>query len=300
MNRMREGPRAVTRSTSTEDRPAGVSSAAETALRASFVADPSPFAPRQARRFVTDTCRDWRLDAHVDVAVQIADELVTNAVVHAGTRVELQLERCAGVLSIAVRDEDPALSPDWWQTPGRRDAHDGLNLVQLLSHEMGGHRHPDGGKVIWALLLLGPQAGTDQVAAEAEQSVDADTTISHRVIVNGRRPSGSRPGPGWRLELHMRWRPMDPDHGDLWLHGTPPHPALPQGRWHIDLATLRQGLERKTRAERIRVHPVSAAHALLFELDDETRTHVILVGTRHVRTFLSEVDGARAARGSSG
>jgi hypothetical protein len=69
--------------------------------------EPSPHAPRDARQFVTGACARWQLEPILDDAALVVSELVTNAVLHARTRVEVSLCVAAGKVEIAVRDHDP-------------------------------------------------------------------------------------------------------------------------------------------------------------------------------------------------
>jgi anti-sigma regulatory factor (Ser/Thr protein kinase)/anti-anti-sigma regulatory factor len=118
---------------------------------------PTPTAPAAARAFVREVCRYWQLarpDATVmDRAMLVADELVTNAVVHSRTEMRLRLELRGDRLHIAVRDGSPGLlrlvAPDPQAEGGR-----GLWLIEQLARSWGVNRHPDGGKVVWCVLSL--------------------------------------------------------------------------------------------------------------------------------------------------
>ena len=118
---------------------------------------PTPTAPAAARAFVREVCRYWQLarpDATVmDRAMLVADELVTNAVVHSRTEMRLRLELRGDRLHIAVRDGGPGLlrlvAPDPQAEGGR-----GLWLIEQLARSWGVNRHPDGGKVVWCVLSL--------------------------------------------------------------------------------------------------------------------------------------------------
>ena len=119
---------------------------------------PAPSAVAAARAFVRDTCQYWGLalpDATVaDRAVLLANELVTNAVVHARTDLRLRLELRGDWLHLAVRDNNPRLLrlvtvPDPEAEGGR-----GLWLIEQLARAWGVNRHHDGGKVIWCTLKL--------------------------------------------------------------------------------------------------------------------------------------------------
>jgi anti-sigma regulatory factor (Ser/Thr protein kinase)/anti-anti-sigma regulatory factor len=118
---------------------------------------PTPTAAAAARAFVREVCRYWQIalpDTTVtDRAVLLANELVTNAVVHARTDVRLRLELRGDRLHIAVRDGSPRLlrlvAPDGQAEGGR-----GLWLVEQLTRAWGVDPHPDGGKVVWCVLNL--------------------------------------------------------------------------------------------------------------------------------------------------
>jgi anti-sigma regulatory factor (Ser/Thr protein kinase)/anti-anti-sigma regulatory factor len=126
-------------------------------LREELRLAPTPAASAAARTFVRETCRYWQLalpDATVmERAVLLANELVTNAVVHAGTDIRLRLELRGDRLHIAVRDDNPRLLrlvvPDWQAEGGR-----GLWLVEQLARAWGVNPHPEGGKVVWCVLSL--------------------------------------------------------------------------------------------------------------------------------------------------
>jgi anti-sigma regulatory factor (Ser/Thr protein kinase)/anti-anti-sigma regulatory factor len=127
-------------------------------LRDELLLAPTPTAPAAARTFVRQVCRYWELalpDATVmERAVLLANELVTNAVVHAHTELQLRLELRGDRLHIAVRDGSPRLlrlvtAPDPEAQGGR-----GLWLVEQLAAGWGVNRHPDGGKVVWCVLNL--------------------------------------------------------------------------------------------------------------------------------------------------
>jgi anti-sigma regulatory factor (Ser/Thr protein kinase) len=85
--------------------------------------------------------------------VLVANELVTNAVVHARTEVRLRVELRGDRLHIAVRDGSPRLlrvvGSDLEADGGR-----GLLLVEGVGRAWGVRRPPDGGKVVWCVLDL--------------------------------------------------------------------------------------------------------------------------------------------------
>lgn len=78
-------------------------SAQETYLRL----DPEPASARRARAFVEATLEEWDCEDLKDIVVLLTSELVTNAVVHAGSDADLSLRLERGVLQIAVADRSP-------------------------------------------------------------------------------------------------------------------------------------------------------------------------------------------------
>ena len=103
-----------------------------------------------ARQFVRSRLEAWEVTDHVEAAVLIASELVTNAVLHARTSISLKLLYEGGKLRIEVYDENTrvpvqsACPPD--ATSGR-----GLALVSALAGAWG-IDHSGDGKTVWAEL----------------------------------------------------------------------------------------------------------------------------------------------------
>jgi serine phosphatase RsbU (regulator of sigma subunit)/anti-sigma regulatory factor (Ser/Thr protein kinase) len=84
-------------------------------LVASAAYQPEAAAVAAARRFVRETLQSWLAAEHapdgrglVDDAVLLTSELVTNAVVHAGTPVQVTCKLADGGLEVMVRDSLPA------------------------------------------------------------------------------------------------------------------------------------------------------------------------------------------------
>jgi hypothetical protein len=86
--------------------------------RALIGLEPTPRAAGEARRFVASTCERWGIQRVEDEISLAVSELVTNAVLHANTHVEvamcLSTERVSdrngsvtGRAEVAVRDNDP-------------------------------------------------------------------------------------------------------------------------------------------------------------------------------------------------
>jgi anti-anti-sigma factor len=126
-------------------------------LRDELPLAPTPTAAAAARAFVRNVCQYWQLALPDETllvrAVLVANELVTNAVVHAHTDLWLRLELRGDRLHIGVRDGDPRLlrlvTPEPEAEGGR-----GLWLVEQLAVAWGVHPHSSGGKIVWCTLNL--------------------------------------------------------------------------------------------------------------------------------------------------
>ncbi|HTI22993.1 MAG TPA: STAS domain-containing protein [Kutzneria sp.] len=114
---------------------------------------PSTGSPALARRFVTETLDGWQIRHLTDDACLIVSELVENAIVHGGSVAKLRLELRRGLLTVAVRDGSATppsrLEPGAAGTGGR-----GIFLVDAMSKAWGSTPTWDGGKVVWAVLVL--------------------------------------------------------------------------------------------------------------------------------------------------
>jgi hypothetical protein len=123
---------------------------------------PHPTAPRAARDLVSRALVDWRLSPQIPDACLVVSELVTNAMIHAGTDIDLTLAEHRRSVRVAVRDHSHALPV---QQPGRSDEDGrGLGIVAELSSAWGVLPHADGGKVVWAVFdaAARPERVTDR------------------------------------------------------------------------------------------------------------------------------------------
>ncbi|WP_210589636.1 SpoIIE family protein phosphatase [Streptomyces sp. GESEQ-35] len=135
----------------------------------------SPLAPGSARALLRAALAEWtelglpgteHLTVRLaDDAVVVVSELVTNAVVHAGTDVGLvcRLEAATGDLVVEISDHHPSRAPrdsdgePSYETPefGR-----GLRLVAALSEDWG-VTYRRGAKTVWARLPAEPPGAYD-------------------------------------------------------------------------------------------------------------------------------------------
>lgn len=128
----------------------------------------SPLAPGSARALVRAAFAEWcdrgltdpeESARQADDAMAVVSELVTNAVVHAGTELEVdwRLEE-GGAFMVEVRDQHPARAPrDPAGGEAPYDAPDhgrGLRLVATLA-ESWGVTYRTGTKTVWARLPAG-------------------------------------------------------------------------------------------------------------------------------------------------
>jgi PAS domain S-box-containing protein len=129
---------------------------------------PEPASVAAARRLVADSLAGLNQESLVDVALLLVSEVVTNAVLHAGTPIDLSLEAENAHVRIEVIDESPQLpSPRGYgedATTGR-----GLGLVESLASAYGVERRPVG-KVVWFEVREDQQ--------EEPEEVDVDDLLS--------------------------------------------------------------------------------------------------------------------------
>ncbi|GGS07165.1 hypothetical protein GCM10010269_52820 [Streptomyces humidus] len=113
-----------------------------------------PEASRHARRFTRRTLRAWGVtETAMDAALLVVSELVTNALVHTGGPVRLDITLIGSRLRVAVTDASARTpvkptDPGWEATGGR-----GILLVEAMS-DAWGTVPVSGGKQVWSELVL--------------------------------------------------------------------------------------------------------------------------------------------------
>ncbi len=136
-------------------------------LVATAAYQPEPASAAAARHFVQDTLRLWQQsgecrgrDDLVDDAVLLTSELVTNAVVHAGTPVEVTCRLGDGGLEIVVVDQQPARISRRSRQPAspERTSGRGLQLPDELASSWG-ITYAGTSKAVWFRLGLTGPAG---------------------------------------------------------------------------------------------------------------------------------------------
>jgi anti-anti-sigma factor len=117
---------------------------------------PVPTAVRASRAFVWEVCDRWGLQELAEPAALLASELVTNAVVHARTALELRVKLRGPRLHLDVRDQDPNLVRLLAAKEGG-DRGRGLAIVDRVASAWGVRQRRAGGKTVWCTLDLPPQ-----------------------------------------------------------------------------------------------------------------------------------------------
>ena len=167
---------------------------------------PEPAAVAAARKFVRDTLRSWLDTAPgaeadgglVDDAVLLTSELVTNAVVHAGTQVQVTCKLAAGAVEVVVRDSHPARmvpgpAPDDTAAAERTGGR-GLLLPSALAAAWGVSYGTDA-KAVWFRMGLPGAPGGASTAGAGPGALEA-VVPAGPWNVTGSAPGGGAPDTG--------------------------------------------------------------------------------------------------------
>ncbi len=126
-----------------------------------LVVPAEPFAAAASRHFVAEVLNEWGLVHLAGRAVLLANELVTNAIVHARTDIRLTIRRNPALpgnkqdcVRVEVADSDDRL-PVAKAAETTAVAGYGFELVDALAQAWGMHRQEDFTKVIWFELHKG-------------------------------------------------------------------------------------------------------------------------------------------------
>ena len=153
---------------------------------ASAAYQPEPRAAAAARRFVRDTLRAWAVTGDVggprvvDDAVLLTSELVTNAVLHAGTPVQVTCRLADGAVEVVVSDGHPERlvpeAPEPEPAPSEQTGGRGLLLPAALASAWG-VAYGRASKAVWFRLMLegaeGGMAGGPDRGGSAGELADA-------------------------------------------------------------------------------------------------------------------------------
>ena len=134
--------------------------------------DPVPRLVGQSRAFVREHAPPLPQDT-ADILLLLTSELVTNAVLHARTPIEVGLTITDRSVLVTVHDEDLA-RPE--QRPyENREGGWGLGLVTALAAGSDMETHPGDGKTAWFLLPRGDVAVGENGAAGRDGQADLGT-----------------------------------------------------------------------------------------------------------------------------
>jgi anti-sigma regulatory factor (Ser/Thr protein kinase) len=129
--------------------------------------DPVPRIVAEARRFVLAHAPDLPAETRDSLAL-LTSELVTNAVLHARTPIELGITIADESVLVTVHDLDLARRE---QAPyAGREGGWGLGLVAALADSSSMDSHPGDGKTAWFRLPRSGQAAVEDGAAERASS----------------------------------------------------------------------------------------------------------------------------------
>lgn len=111
----------------------------------------------EARTVVRRTLDGWTDDERLEDIALCVSELITNAVVHAGSEPKLLVHVRPGVIRIEISDDSEVLpvlrgaGPE--DTSGR-----GVSILGMLSDRWGALRRSGGGKTVWFEIDRSPEA----------------------------------------------------------------------------------------------------------------------------------------------
>jgi PAS domain S-box-containing protein len=196
---------------------------------------PHPSSPARARHLLRHVLTAaGRLEC-LDAAELACTELVTNAVLHAHTAIDVTVEVGERV-RVEVRDRNPALPTrrhyDPQSTTGR-----GLALVAALTDRHGITDAGTAGKTMWFTLGVDHDDRTDDELLSVWDTAEWDADLPDRPPVEPDRPVETR-------EVHLLDLPST-----LWLAARQHHDALLRelalyAAWHDDLAVDVVGTDR--------------------------------------------------------
>src|SRR5512136_3106817 len=106
----------------------------------------------EARRFAREWLQRWDADELLDSASLIVSELVTNAVVHAGTPARLALRLHGADLRVEVEDQHPGMTvPLAPPLPSQREERGRGLLITMHLSSSWGVEYTATSKRVWAL-----------------------------------------------------------------------------------------------------------------------------------------------------
>ena len=118
---------------------------------------PSFDAPGMARAFARSALRGWGLADLLDPTCLVVSELVTNAVIHAGTELRLSLSMAASRVLITVHDHHAGAPRTGTDLSMLDFGGRGLLIVEEFAKDWGIFPTQAGGKLVWAVVADPPE-----------------------------------------------------------------------------------------------------------------------------------------------
>lgn len=112
----------------------------------SFPHDPAT--PRAVRRFVDEILDRWSCQPAIDTLHLVLSEVVSNAVVHAGSAPEIAVRLLDGFLRVEVGDDSDVL-PEMRAADPSAVSGRGMAIIESEATRWGVERRPGGGKTVW-------------------------------------------------------------------------------------------------------------------------------------------------------
>src|SRR3954452_21774403 len=148
---------------------------------------PDAQAPGRARRFLAEELAGPDLQAISEVGQLLVSELVTNAVVHAASAVEVELVREEAGVLVRVRDADTG--PLVGRAGGGTELDEGgrgFMLVDRLA-DMWGTEHNGGRKTVWFHLVRDSAASALAGSSDVVPGTDAPVLNDTDALGHSRR-----------------------------------------------------------------------------------------------------------------
>jgi two-component sensor histidine kinase len=146
--------------------------APDTMHRLTLGLEPFVGAARRARELVTEACGRWDLPERAGPACIVVTEMVNNVVVHARTPMTVLVALRGETMSVAVRDQSPAVPRFGGVVAATSYGGRGLLLIDSVARRWG-NQPLTGGKVVWA-LLDGDEEAPDAVRRQLNKAGMAD------------------------------------------------------------------------------------------------------------------------------
>lgn len=131
--------------------------------------EPLPRDVGRARRFMREHAPDALPESTAEVLLLLTSELVTNAVLHARTSIELGLTIAERSVLVTVHDED--LTRPEQRPYDNREGGWGLGLVSALAADSAMALHPGDGKTAWFTLPLHEEVEVEPGAAGRDEDL---------------------------------------------------------------------------------------------------------------------------------